>query len=79
MDGKWFVFDEYDTRVDERRRSRPILITDKQGRVIVILAGRPVHDRTWNSDVEEVQAALARAQDALDFRGFQSLSVDEAI
>ncbi|KAJ3527181.1 hypothetical protein NM688_g8163 [Phlebia brevispora] len=45
----------------------PILIADKNGRIIVMLLGRPMGDETWVPSMEELQAAIRKTGDSLRF------------
>ncbi len=47
--------------------SQPKLITDKAGRTVVILAGRPVDNDTWDQTMAGVQAALDEVERRLRF------------
>lgn len=53
-------------------RRTPVLIIDCEGRIVVILAGRP-NDDDWDESMERLQGVLANASESLDFGGYNSL------
>lgn len=50
-----------------------MLITDREGRIVVILVGRPAGDATWDAALQGVQEALAETAAALRFGDSQFL------
>ncbi len=49
----------------------PVLITDKEGRIIVILAGRPTEDESYVESMERLQCVLAETRESLRFGKYQ--------
>lgn len=49
------------------------MLTDKEKRIVVILAGRPQDDRTWDETMKGVRAALELLDEELQFGDSQVL------
>jgi len=47
--------------------SSPVALTDSEGRVVVVLVGRPIGDGSWNETVEQLDIALEQARADLAF------------